>query len=131
MSHVASAALPVALGLLVCAAAARAALRWDFGDEQVQRVVRDHLEPLCLWCLGALVVYVFARSASGGSLLTSLFIGASLGAAILAIWQVDEEPAHEEHEVVEPTAAIPAEPPPPPAPVDPPRQGLWSRGSTG
>ena len=65
--------------------------------------------------------------------MTSLFIGATLGAAILAIWQVDEEPAHEEHEAAEPVAATPPEPPtaPVPPPDDPPRQGLWSRGLPG
>jgi H+/Cl- antiporter ClcA len=128
MHHVASAALPVALGLLVCAAGARAALRWDFGDEPLQRSVREHLEPLCVWCLGALVIYVFARSASGGSLLTSLFLGATVAAAVLALWQADEEPASEERDVTEPAAAIPSEPLPP---DDPPRQGLWSRGLPG
>jgi hypothetical protein len=126
MHHVASAALPVAIGLLVCAAAARAVLWWGLGDVDLQRTARDHVEPLCLWCLGVLVVYFFARSASGGALLTTAFLGAALSAPVLALWQAGQDPATEERRVEEPP---PAEQPP--APDDSPRQGLWSRGLSG
>ena len=67
MSTVATAALPVAIGLLVFAALARAIVWTGFGDEQARETARRHLEPLCVWCLGALGVYVFAHSAGGGS----------------------------------------------------------------
>jgi len=129
MHHVATAALPVAIGLLVCAAAARAVLWWGLGDEQIQRTAREHLEPLCAWCIGVLLVYVFARTAAGGSLLVSLFVGATLTAAILALWQADQEAAPAEQRVAEPaTAELPTEPAPP---DDAPPRGLWSRGLSG
>jgi H+/Cl- antiporter ClcA len=130
MHHVASAALPVAIGLLVCAAAARAVLWWGLGDQEIQAQAREHLEPLCVWCLGALVVYVFARTATGGSLLTSLFVGSALGAVILALWQGAQEPAPTQEQVAEPPPEPPA-PAEPPPPDERPRQGLWSRGLPG
>jgi hypothetical protein len=115
MSAVASAALPVAIGLLVCAAMARAVLWTGFGDEQAQQTARRHLEPLCVWCLGALAVYVFAHSAGGGSWVVAFLVGGVLATAATGLWLAgDDEPA--------PAASEP------PAPAPPSDSGsLWSR----
>ena len=118
MSTVATAALPVAIGLLVCAALARAIVWTGFGDEQARETARRHLEPLCVWCLGALGVYVFAHSAGGGSWVGAFLVGGVLGAVATGLWLAgDDEPAP-----VAPSA------PEPPAPAPPPDEGsLWSR----
>ena len=47
---VARAALPVAIGLLACTAAAAAVLWSRFDDAQAQRLARQYLEPLSTWC---------------------------------------------------------------------------------
>ena len=121
MHHVAGAALPVAIGLLACAVVARGVLWTDFGDAQARRTARLYLAPLCTWGLGVLVVYVFARSAAGDSLLGSLAVGGLLGAAGLALRLGDEE---EEEAAAEPVAA--ADPPPRPAPPTVERP-LWPK----
>jgi hypothetical protein len=117
VSAVASAALPVAIGLLVCAALARAILRTHFGDEQAQESARRHLEPLCVWCLGALAVWVFAHSAAGGSWVVAFIVGGVLATVATGLWLAGGEDA-------------PAAPPAPesPAPAPPPEErSLWSR----
>lgn len=114
MSAVAAAALPVAIGLLVCAAMARAVLWTGFGDEQARETARRHLEPLCVWSLGALAVYVFAHSAAGGSWVIAFLVGGVLAAAATGLWLTGDDD----------TPAVPE----PPAPAPPPDSGsLWSR----
>ena len=63
MHDVARASLPVAIALLAFTAVARAALWAD--DPAVVRVGRQYLEPLSIWCLGAVGVQLFARGRGG------------------------------------------------------------------
>jgi hypothetical protein len=65
MSHVASASLPVALGLLVLTAAARAVMWADVDDARLARVARDHLGPLSTWCLIFAALHAVALGAAG------------------------------------------------------------------
>jgi hypothetical protein len=147
-----TAALPVAVGLLAFAALARAVLWTGFADAQAQRTARRHLEPLSLWCIGALAVYVFARSAAGDSWLGAFAVAAALGAVALALWRGgNQQRAAAENggaRVADAPAPPPAEPPaparsersvPPPPAADRPlwadaasdgaaQRGLWSRG---
>ena len=120
---VAGAVLPVATGLLAAAAVARAVLWTDFGDAQSQATARLHLEPLCVWCLGALAVFAVARSASGHSPIGSLAIAAVLGGAALFVWLAEPAPAPvpDEPREAEPAPSRPAEP----APTE---RRLWARG---
>jgi hypothetical protein len=86
LDHVASAALPVAIGLLVLAAASRM-IRWTgFGDAQAQQTARRYLEPLSVWCLVALAVRVLARGAAGGSWIGRFVVAVALGAVALGLW---------------------------------------------
>jgi hypothetical protein len=63
--HVAGAALPVAIGLLILAAAARAALWAPVDDARVQRLAEQYLEPLSTWCLVAAVTYLIGAGGAG------------------------------------------------------------------
>jgi hypothetical protein len=152
MHDVARAALPVAIGLLVCAAAA-AAVRWSrFDDAQAQRLARQYLEPLSTWCLVALATHTLALGAAGEASVLSLVLPLALGAAAVLVRTATESaprPAAAEP-VKRGAAAAPAPPPPatrathapsaapaahPAAPLwaDPAddesatRSGLWSR----
>jgi hypothetical protein len=117
-ADVASAALPVAIALLIAAAAACAVLWAEVDSPRAQRQARLHLEPLSTWCLIALATYVVAHIAAGGGLLI-LFL--PLGLAILAalLRSADEtgEPPPEE------SLAAPPAPVPAPAPAG----TLWAR----
>ena len=85
MHDVARAALPVAIGLLVCAAAA-AAVRWSrFDDAQAQRLARQYLEPLSTWCLVALATHTLALGAAGEASVLSLVLPLALGAAAVLL----------------------------------------------
>jgi flagellar basal body-associated protein FliL len=118
---VASAALPVAVALLITAAAACGVLWVEVENAQAQRQARLYLEPLSTWCLIALAVYVMAHIAAGGGLLI-LFL--PLGLAVLAglLRSADEtdEPV-EEQQPAPPTAAT--------APA--PASTLWARPPIG
>jgi hypothetical protein len=125
LSAVASAALPVAIGLLVCAAAARAVLWTGFDDADLQRLAREYLDPVGTWGLGAVGVYLFARTAADGMSIGTFFVASVLAAALLAVWRLQEEEATVEEEPIahdEPTLESEAA-------ADPAPQGrLWSRG---
>ena len=75
--HVASAALPVAITLLVLTAAARGAL-WAQLEGDEERIARQYLAPLATWCLIAAGTYAFAICASGEA--GVLPLGAALAA---------------------------------------------------
>ena len=62
--HVADAALPVAVALLVLTAVARGVL-WAGIEGDERRIARRHLEPLATWCLIAAGAYAFAICAAG------------------------------------------------------------------
>jgi hypothetical protein len=116
---VASAALPVAIALLLAAAAACGALWVELDNARAQRQARLYLEPLSTWCLLALAVYVVAHIVAGGSLLV-LFL--PLGLAVLAAVLRSADETQEE----EATAPPPEEQPL--APVAPATAGtLWAR----
>jgi hypothetical protein len=130
LHDIARAALPVAIALLVCAAAARAALKVD--DEPTRRMARLYLPPLAGWCVAAATVDAAALLAGGdagfGSVLLAIGVGAAGGLLMPA--PTPSAPP--------PPAATPTAPPPAdPAPASPlwaspeepttaaPRSGLW------
>lgn len=149
MHDVARAALPVAIGLLTCAAAAAAVLWTRFDDTQAQRLARQYLEPLSTWCLVALATHTLALGAAGEASVLSLVLPLALGAAAVLLRTAIESgtrPAAAEpvkRRAATPAPAPPATHAPPAAPAaahpaaplwaDPAddesatRSGLWSR----
>ena len=85
MHDVARASLPVAIALLAFTAVARAALWAD--DPALVRVGRQYLEPLGVWCLGAVGVQLFAVVAAGDAGALSLLLPIAMG-AVLALTPV-------------------------------------------
>jgi hypothetical protein len=79
MHDVARASLPVAIALLAFTVVARAALWAD--DPALVRVGRQYLEPLGVWCLGAVGVQLFAVVAAGDAGALSLLLPIAMGAA--------------------------------------------------
>ena len=90
MHDVARASLPVAIALLAFTAVARAALWAD--DPAVVRLGRQYLEPLSIWCLGAVGVQLFAVVAAGDAGALSLLLPIAMGAAA-ALLRPSEEGA--------------------------------------
>jgi hypothetical protein len=134
MHDVARASLPVAIALLAFTAVARAALWAD--DAAVVRLGRQYLEPLSIWCLGAVGVQLFAVVAAGDAGALSLLLPIAMGAAA-ALLRPSEEGApaaaprkREPTPVSKPAAAAPrkrgAAPSPSSAPVPSPSKPLPS-----
>lgn len=121
MSAAATAALLVAIGLLVLAASACVVQMTPVEDERLRRLARLYLDPLSTWCLAAVVVHALATVAAGDIVALKLVLPIGIGvAAFLLRW------ADEPHEVVD--EAPPASPAPrPAAPVRPTTGSLWSR----
>ena len=118
MITIANAALPVAVGLVLLAVAARAVLAWT-DDAEAHALARTYLEPLTTWCLIAIFAYGIARAIAGEVGVISLGVALVIGfcAVFLRDWSREEEPAM----VVE-------EPPVPPAAAPPRSSGpLWAR----
>jgi hypothetical protein len=122
LDRVPTASLAVAVGLLVAAVAARALVYAD--DSGLRRTARVYLEPLCVWCLIAVVVNGVALGATGTASVGSIALILVIAAAAVAL-QAGEEKA---------VAEAAPEPPPAPTPTPPPpaasatRPGsLWSR----
>jgi len=114
MHDVARAALPVAVGLLACTAAAAAVLWSRFDDAQAQRLARQYLEPLSTWCLVALATHTLALGAAGEASVLSLVLPLALGAAaVLVRTAADSSPRPAPAEPVKRHAATPTAPPPP------------------
>jgi len=116
MHDVARAALPVAIGLLVCALAAAAVLWSRFDDAQAQRLARQYLEPLSTWCLVALATHTLALGAAGEASVLSLVLPLALGAAAVLVRTAADSsprPAPAPAEPVKRRAAAPPAPPPP------------------
>jgi hypothetical protein len=90
--HVADAALPVAIGLLVLTGAARGVL-WAQLEGDERRLARQYLEPLATWCLIASGTYAFAICASGEA--GVLPLGAAIAMAVAAILLRSDETAAE------------------------------------
>jgi hypothetical protein len=99
--HVADAALPVAVALLVLTAVARGVL-WARIEGDEQRIARQHLEPLATWCLIASGIYVFAICAAGEAGVLPIVAAIALAAAAIAM-------RHDQTE----TAAVKADEPEP------------------
>jgi hypothetical protein len=111
---IASASLPVAVGLLVLAAIARAALWAQLDDARVQRLAAQYLEPLATWSVIAILVHAVALGGAGE--LSAGGVGLALAIAFGGVLlRPGESPAPPEPAAVEPAA--PAERP----------GGLWSR----
>jgi hypothetical protein len=141
MHDVARASLPVAIALLAFTAVARAALWAD--DPAVVRLGRQYLEPLSIWCLGAVGVQLFAVVAAGDAGALSLLLPIAMGAAAALLRPPEEEvptPAAAPRKAAAaapPSAPVPSPPAPSPAPAslwvkraddEPARHGsLWSR----
>jgi hypothetical protein len=141
MHDVARASLPVAIALLAFTAVARAALWAD--DAAVVRLGRQYLEPLSIWCLGAVGVQLFAVVAAGDAGALSLLLPIAMGAAAALLRPSEEEvptPAAAPRKAAAaapPSAPVPSPPAPSPAPAslwvkraddEPARNGsLWSR----
>jgi hypothetical protein len=125
MHDVARASLPVAIALLAFTAVARAALWAD--DPAIVRVGRKYLEPLSIWCLGAVGVQLFAVVAAGDAGAFSLLLPIAMGAAAALLRPSEEEtPAPVAARSTPPEAAAPvatrSTPPVAPAPAAAPRQ---------
>jgi len=106
MHDVARASLPVALALLAFTAVARAALWAD--DPAIVRVGRKYLEPLSIWCLGAVGVQLFAVVAAGDAGALSLLLPIAMGAAAALLRPSEEEtPAPAAARLKPPAAAAP------------------------
>jgi hypothetical protein len=82
--HIADAALPVAIGLLVLTAAARGVL-WAKLEGDERRYAQQYLEPLATWCLIASAAYAFAICASGEAGVLSLAAAIALGVAAIVL----------------------------------------------
>src|SRR5215217_6649869 len=125
MQDVARASLPVAIALLAFTAVARAALWAD--DPAVVRVGRRYLEPLSVWCLGAVGVQLFAVVAAGDAGALSLLLPIAMGAAA-ALLRPPEEAAPTPAAAPKagaPKKRDPAPPPPQPTPAAPAPASLW------
>jgi hypothetical protein len=133
--HVAGAALPVAITLLVLTAVARAVL-WAQLEGDERRLAHQYLGPLASWCLIAAGTYAFAVCASGDAGILPL--GAALTLAVAAVLLRSE--AGPQAAQPEPKADMPAHvrtpEPPAPEPTAPslwnepenaPSKGLWAR----
>jgi hypothetical protein len=107
MHHVAGAALPVAVGLLVLAAGVRGALAARV-EEQTARL---YLDPLSTWAAIGFAVYLLAVLVAGHPGVRSLAVGITLGAVALLL----REPGQAAE-----AAPAAAAPPPAPAPTPPP-----------
>jgi hypothetical protein len=132
MHDVARASLPVAIALLAFTAVARAALWAD--DPAFVRVGGQYLEPLSVWCLGAVGVQLFAVVAAGDAGALSLLLPIAMGAAA-ALLRPSEEAAPAPAPAGAPQAAAqrkraaapsaPAPSPSKPVPSAPAPASLW------
>jgi hypothetical protein len=125
--HIAVAALPVAIGLVVLTVIARVLVN----DERLGGTARGHLRPLSTWCL--VLVAVYAAALGGAGDLSAGRVGAAvvIGAAAVLLrteYAADEEPDDDAPEWARP----PAEPVAPASrslwdePADERRTGLWA-----
>lgn len=149
MHDVARASLPVAIGLLILAGTARAALWARLDDERARRLAAQYLEPLATWCLVALATHTLALGLAGEAGALAVAVPLALGAAAVmlrASGEAPERPAATRAAAVTPAPAAAAAPAPAPMPATPPtdpspgplwadpiddestrRTGLWSR----
>jgi hypothetical protein len=126
MHDVARASLPIAIALLAFTAVARAALWAD--DPAFVRVGRRYLEPLSVWCLGAVGVQLFAVVAAGDPGALSLLVPIAMGAAAALLRPSEEAAPAAAPKAAAPRqrAAAPSAPAPSPSePVPAAPASLW------
>jgi hypothetical protein len=106
MTTVATAALLVAIGLLVLAAAACAVQMTSVKDPRARRLARLYLEPLAVWCMAAVVVHALAIVAAGDLVALKLVLPVGIGVAAFLLRWADEphEPAAEAAPLADATA---------------------------
>ena len=120
MHDVARAALPVAIGLLILAGTARAALWARLDDERARRLAAQYLEPLATWSLVALATHTLALGLAGEAGALSVALPLALGAAAVMLRVSGEAPEW-------PAATRAAAPPAPATPsADPAAGPLWA-----
>jgi hypothetical protein len=122
LADVADAAMPVAVGLLIGAGAARATLS-QLDHASARRLAHRYLEPLTTWCLIALGVHAVALLAAGEAGVFSLSLVLIAGGLAVLLRLVDEPEA----DVVEESAEPPAVPPVATAPIPVSEGPLWAR----
>jgi hypothetical protein len=146
----AGASLPVAVGLLALAVAARGVLWAGIDHGPAQRVAERYLDPLALWCLVAVAVHTVALGAAGDADAFSFALPLALGVGAVLVRPARDVPEPTERtqrpERVDqpPVTAAPRTTPAPPTPAPAPapdgrlwtdrgdddrgrRTGLWSR----
>jgi hypothetical protein len=110
-----TASLAVAIALVLAAGVARVLVFAD--DRALRRTAQLYLQPLCTWCLIAVVVHGVALGAAGTVSVAGIALMLLIAAAAVAL-PIGDAPQ-------EPAEAEPETPPPPPAPVA--GGSLWSR----
>lgn len=125
LDRVPTASLAVAIGLLVAAVAARALVYAD--DPGSRQTARVYLEPLCVWCLIAVVVHGVALGATSTASVGSIALILVIAAAAVALQAGDEKAPAEAAPEPPPAPAPPAPTPPPPAAASARSGSLWSR----
>lgn len=125
-AYVASAALPVAVVLLVLGLTARGVIWAQIDDPRWQRLARQYLEPLSTWSVGAFIAYALTLTAAGDAAAGSLAIALVLAvaAAVLRI-ENDEAPRGEDAVASAPVASGSVTEPYEAEPAAP--GGLWAR----
>ena len=126
-----SAALPVAIVLLVLGASARGVLWAQIDDPRWVRIARQYLAPLSTWSVAAFITYALTLVAAGeaatGPLALALVL--AVAAAVIRLESDEEEPAAAPREhALGGSAAVP----PPAHLFDGPEEpvapgGLWAR----
>lgn len=114
LDRVPTASLAVAIALVLAAGVARVLV--FAGDRDLRRTALLYLEPLCTWCLIAVVVHGVALGAAGTVSVAGIALMLLIAAAAVAlpIGDAPQEPAEPQPEA-----------PPPPAPAA--GGSLWSR----
>jgi hypothetical protein len=130
MHDVARASLPVAIGLLILAATARAALWANLDDERARRLAAQYLEPLATWCLVALATHTLALGLAGEASALAVALPLALGAVAVVLRVSGEAPERPAAAPVAARTAAPAAPAPAaaaaPAPTAPADDRLWA-----
>jgi hypothetical protein len=125
VSVVATAALLVAIGLLVLAAAACTVQMTAIKNPRTRRLAHLYLDPLSVWCMAAVVVHALAVVAAGEVAALELALPIGIGVAAFLLRWADEPP--EAAAPASPAGAPSAPPPEPRTPVRPASGSLWSR----
>jgi hypothetical protein len=125
MTTAATAALLVAIGLLVLAAAACAVQMTPVKDARLRRLARLYLDPLSTWCMAAVVVHALATVAAGDLVALKLVLPIGVGVAAFLLRWADEPP--DSAAPASPAGAPSAPSPEPRTPVRPATGALWSR----